>query len=255
MKIRTTIVDDEFLARERLKKLLCDEDDIQIISEAKTGQDAINQIRDLEPDLVFLDIKMPDINGFDVIRGLPKSKIPQIIFSTAYDQFAIDAFRVEALDYLLKPFDEERLQESLSKLRRQVKFQKSSDFEAKLRNLLKAYEAEKSQFREQFLIKEKGIEFNISLENTIYISAEGNYIKLVCLDRSYLYRASMNQVQEDIDPRIFLRIHRSLLLNVHRIESWKYKGNNEFEFKMKNGEFLHSGRSYRDQIQSFFSPS
>lgn len=249
--IRTLIVDDEYLARQRVVKLLETHDDVTIVGEARNAGEAVEMIQKLEPDLVFLDIQMPDQTGFDVVKKLKKP--PYIIFATAYDQYALKAFDVHALDYLLKPFDEERFAEALTQARKQLDLKKNAGFHDKLMGLLREYNTEPGQFRGQFEIKDRGRLYTVATHDITYIEAEGNYVALHTEKEKHLYRITMSALEEELNPAEFLRIHRSLLLNRHFVAECRYLNNNEYQFRLKTGEKLLSGRSYRQAIQDYLS--
>ncbi len=247
MKIRAIVVDDEFLARQRLIKLLEQDETIQVIADCKNGKLAIEAIENKDPDLIFLDVQMPDMDGFEVLNRLPKP-LPEVIFTTAYDQYALKAFDVHAIDYLLKPFDEDRLFEAIDQLKKRLNLQKSANFEAKLMELVKSYHADTSDFQESFVFKEKGKEYTLFVDDVNYFSAQGNYVSFNTKERKSLYRISMSNLESLLDPSRFLRIHRTLIVNLKSVDKHTYQGNNEYEFLLKTGEKISSGRSYKDLI-------
>ncbi|MEO9966605.1 MAG: LytTR family DNA-binding domain-containing protein [Reichenbachiella sp.] len=244
--IRCVIIDDEFLARERLKKLLEDHQEFELVGEAKNGSLGIELIQNKAPNLVFLDIQMPDLGGFDVINQL--NKIPYIVFTTAYNQYALQAFEVHALDYLLKPFDEERLASSLELVKERLSSDKTSKLAEQMKSLLQSYEAPTGQYRSNFLIKEKGFEIEVPVDDVIYFEAQGNYVKLFTERRDYLFRIAMNILETELSPDHFLRIHRTYVLNKNWISKQTYQGNNEFKFLLKNGIEVCSSRSFKKHI-------
>ncbi|WP_422358766.1 LytR/AlgR family response regulator transcription factor [Reichenbachiella sp.] len=244
--IRCVIVDDEFLARERLKKLLDEHTDFEVVAEAKNGKLGVETIQAKTPDLVFLDIQMPDLDGFGVINNL--EKVPHIVFTTAYDQYALKAFDVHALDYLLKPFDEDRLSDTLDLVRDRIASDQSSLLASQMKSLLKTFEDSKGKFRRSFLVKEKGFENEVNVEDISYMEAQGNYVKLATEKRDYLYRIAMNILESELDPKHFMRIHRAYILNKHWIKKQSYQGNNEFKFTLQSGMELNSSRSFKKHI-------
>lgn len=231
MKLRAIIIDDEFLARKRLAKLLESFEEIVIIAECRNGQDALTQIELKEPDLIFLDIQMPDLDGFSVLSKL-KHK-PSVIFTTAYDSFAIKAFDINAIDYLLKPFDEERLGIAIKRIIELKRLKKATLFEDQIKKLLNDYTSEETTYLKEIIIKNKGKETSILLDNVLYFKSDGNYIKLVTLEKQYLYRMSMNSLENKLDSEQFLRIHRSIIINKIYSRKYRYTGNNEYEFTLK----------------------
>lgn len=244
--IRCVIIDDEFLARERLKKLLESQEEIEVVGEAKNGKLGVELIKYKEPELVFLDIQMPDLDGFGVINQL--GKIPYIIFTTAYDHYALKAFDVHALDYLLKPFDEDRLSDSLNLVKQRMATEKSSQLADQMKHLFKTFDTPTGQYRKSFVIKERGFENEIFVDDVLYMEAQGNYVKLCTDDKDYLFRIGMNILESELDPKNFLRIHRTYILNRNRIAKQTYQGNNEFKFVLKNGFEVSSSRSFKKHI-------
>ncbi len=247
--MRAAIIDDEFLARKRLADLLEDQEDVQLVGQAKNGEEALALIRLKAPDVIFLDIKMPKIDGFQLLQKL--DKIPLIIFTTAHDEFAIRAFESEAVDYLLKPFDEERLHKAVSLCLKRIEQAKSSDFAEKLQYMVRSFQAEKSRYLDRLQIKEKGRYLTILLDDVLYLEAEGNYVKLVLADVSKLYRVSMNKLVEELNPEQYLRVHRSFIVNAQWVQGYKYVGNNEYQISLSNGQVIQSGRAYKEEIDAF----
>ena len=255
MQIRCVIVDDEPHARMVVREFLLADEDVTILSELKNGQEAIKYINDNTPDLIFLDIQMPDISGFDVLKRLKRGYEPVIIFTTAYDQYAIKAFEASALDYLLKPFQEERFLESVDKAKKTIQLKQAGDFNKKLGTLFNQYQKASQKFINLFEIKEKGRIIIIDTKDIVYIEASGVYIKLIASNGNYLYRVSMNSLESMMNPDQFLRIHRSIIVNLDSIEKTKYLSNNKYRFSLKNGDSVVSGRSYKSIIQDYLSIS
>ncbi len=255
MPIRTLIVDDEFLARERLKKLLEPYPEIRLLGECRNGEEAIETVTNKEPDLLFLDVQMTGLNGIEVVGKLQNMSIdlPLIVFTTAYDQYALKAFEANAIDYLLKPFEKERFGQAIEKIKQQYDLRQSFDLNKKMMNLMKAFSPAASAFRLAFTIKEKGKEHIVPVEDIFCMVAEGNYLQLHTPQRDWLYRATMNQITEELDTSDFLRIHRSIILNLRYLQGYQYLGNNEYRFRMKNGKELVSSRSYKAAIMEYFS--
>lgn len=251
--IRAIIVDDEYLARQRVLKLLESHDEIKVTAEAKNGTDAVELINLKEPDLVFLDVQMPDFDGFQVVQKVKTKKLPYIVFTTAYDSYAIRAFDIHALDYLLKPIDEDRFNESIQKLLNHFETIKTSVFNKKLLKMVKDFERPQDEFINQITITERGWEHEVDLENVQYIEANGNYVNLNTSEKTHLYRTTMNTISSQLNPDDFLRIHRSIIVNRRYIKKCTYLSNNEYEFAMKNGKVLLSGRSYKQEIMHYLS--
>jgi len=251
MKLRCIIIDDEFLARQRLLKLLEPFDDIVIVGECRNGQEALELIPLKEPDLIFLDIQMPDMNGFTVVSKLAIK--PHIIFTTAYDSYALKAFEINAVDYLLKPFDEDRLCIALERIRVLKKKKQVSHLEDKIKKLLRSYENKATDFLNEILIPLNGRDITIYVEDVIYFKSDGNYVKIVTETKSYLHRSTLNSLSDRLDTNQFLRIHRSTILNKFYIKKCSYNSNNEYKFHLKNEEQLLSSRSYKTLISEYLS--
>lgn len=251
--IRVIIVDDEWLSRKRLETLLADFPDCRIIGNCGSGKEAVKEIRNKLPDLVFLDVEMPDMNGFEVVKGLPNDQKPDIIFTTAYDQYAVDAFGVQALDYLLKPFDEDRLSEAWQRVKKRSTQKKQSALQRDLLQLVKNFQMQDTTYLYELEIKEKGKIISVPIESIYYFNSEGNYVALHTLDRKYLYRITMSALMESLPPNEFLRIHRAFIINACYLNSYRYLNNNEYEFSLKNGKTLRSGKGFKDQIIDFLS--
>ncbi|MBO3699585.1 LytTR family DNA-binding domain-containing protein [Roseivirga sp. E12] len=251
MNIKAIIVDDEFLARQRILKLLEVHDDIEVVAEAKNAEQAIDLIHEREPDLLFLDIQMPGHDGFYVLSKLSLKKLPVIIFTTAYDQFALDAFQVNALDYLLKPFEQERFDESVSRAKEQLKLERTSVYNQHVQNLIDSVAQESAETLRTFMLKDKGREIYVKVDDVQFLESAGNYVVLHTSDQQYVYRATMNQMESSLDKEEFLRIHRSFLVNRRFVKSYQYLTGNEFSFQMKNGKTLRSAKSQKPLITQF----
>ncbi len=250
MKLRCIIVDDEYLARQRILKLLENHHDINVVAECKNGKDAISKIKLKEPDFIFLDIQMPDLDGFSVLSKL--DKIPYVIFTTAYDSFALKAFEINAVDYLLKPFDEERMDTSIQRMKAIKEKEKAVGLKDKLTHLLTAFKGENpGDFRTYFEIKKNGRLLKVLTENIMFIKSEGNYLELHTEDNKFLFRATMNSIEGELPKHQFMRIHRSLLINKFYIDSCFYLGNSEYKIHLKTGLSLLSGRAFKENITSY----
>ena len=250
MNIKTIIIDDEPLARKRVVKLLEEYPEFKLIAECKNGSDALKAIKKYKPDLIFLDIQMPGIDGFEVVHESHYK--PLVIFITAYENYALKAFDVKALDYLLKPFDDDRFEESLIRVKNRLKQLKSASLNDKLMNLVSEFkDDDKNEYRREFSFKDNGREFTIEISEVIYLESDGNYIKVHTKNDYQLFRTTMNTIENELDPEDFLRIHRSFIVNKHYIKKINYLNNNEYEFILRTGKEISSGRSYRDEIVEF----
>ncbi|WP_420577577.1 LytR/AlgR family response regulator transcription factor [Ekhidna sp.] len=249
--IRAIIVDDEYLARERIHKLLKTFEEINVIGEAKNGSQAVKLIELEEPDLVFLDIQMPDFDGFEVVKKISPKNQPYIVFATAYDKYAIEAFNIHALDYLLKPIDEDRFKESVQKVLKHFEVQKNAAFNEKLMKMIRDFERPSEDYISKIVIADRGWEHEVELDGVLYIEANGNYVNLKTSDKTHLYRSTMNALSDQLNPKDFLRIHRSIIVNKRYVRKAIYLNNNEYQLTMKDGGELISGRSYKKVIQQY----
>lgn len=251
MPIRTLIVDDEPLARERIKRFLRDESDIEIIGENGNGKDAIAEIRDKKPDLVFLDIQMPEKTGFEAIRSLAGREMPVIIFVTAYDQYALQAFEVHALDYLLKPFTRERILRAVSRAREQIDSKRLGKLDERLVSLIADLKTDK-KYLERLVVKSVGRVFFLKTDEIDWIEAAGNYVKLHVGRESHMIRETMNGIEAKLDPDKFLRIHRSTIVHIDRIKELHPMFSGDYVVLLRDGNELALSRNYRDRILELF---
>lgn len=251
MTIRTLIVDDEPLARERLKRFLRDESDIELIGECGDGDSAVSDIRLRKPDLVFLDIQMPEKSGFDVIRSLGAKKLPIVIFVTAYDQYALQAFDVHALDYLLKPFNKERLRRAVSRVREQLAQKSATPVDERLLSLLEDLRPEK-KYIERLVVKTSGRVFFLKVDEIDWIEAAGNYVKIHIGREAHMIRETMNGIENKLDPEQFMRIHRSTVVNIDKIKELHPMFSGDYAVILRNGAELSLSRNYRDRFLELF---
>lgn len=249
--IKTIVVDDEVLSRSRIKKLLEQMDQIQLIGEGRNGDEAIELISSYRPDLVFLDIEMPDRDGFQVVNRIPDEQRPFIIFVTAHDRFALKAFDVHAVDFLHKPFDDDRFKKAVDHAIERIVQHDQSKLNDQLIRVVDDFRSRTQQSPFVLKIKDKGRERSINLYDVLYIEADGNYLKLQLENERFLIRNTMQQMIGELDHSCFVRIHRSIILNVNYLKMKSYKGNNEYSFRMKNGDEFISGRSFKDSIDDF----
>jgi two-component system LytT family response regulator len=233
IKITTVIVDDEPLARSNLAVLLRLDPKIEIVGECGSGVDAPAVIRSAKPDLVFLDVQMPECDGFDVLELLGNDVPPAIVFVTAYDQYALRAFEAGALDYLLKPFDNARFDLALDRAKQKITLGK--DLPRKL---------------ERLTIKSAGQVSFLRISEIDWIEAADYYACLHVGQRTHMLRRSISELEQDLDPAIFCRIHRSTIVNFDRVRGLKLNEDGEYEVLLENGTRLRLSRSYRKQLQS-----
>ncbi len=251
MNIKAVIVDDEFLARQRIIKLLEEHDNVSVVGEAKNADQAVEVIKERAPDLVFLDVQMPGANGFSVLERIQMRKPPFIIFTTAFDQYALDAFKVHAIDYLLKPFEQGRFDEAVNLAKEQLRMKRSAQLNEQMMHLLNSYQQADEQYWTTIRLKEKGREVYVKVDDLLYLETAGNYVVLQTMEKQHLYRSTMNDLEAVLNPDEFLRIHRSFLINKRFVRSQRYTGGNEFSFEMKNGKSLSSAKSYKENITRF----
>jgi two-component system, LytTR family, response regulator len=244
--IRTIVADDEPLARNKLRILLDAEAGIEVVAECRNGAETIAAVRSHQPDLLFLDIQMPDADGFEVLNSLSAGEMPATVFTTAHDQFAIRAFEAHALDYLLKPFDQERLHHSIE--RAQADFLKSHDSELAHR-LLEALSKGRKSTDSRLVIKAGGRVVFIDVDEIHWVEAAANYVKLKTAKDSYLLREAIGHVSDRLDPDQFIRIHRSTIVNVKQIKELQPCNSGEYIVVLKSGKELSCSRGYRAGLQ------
>jgi two-component system LytT family response regulator len=258
--IKTLIVDDEPLARRTLRDLLQADPEIELIGECSNGPLAIDFISKQSPDLLFLDIQMPGMNGFEVLSKIEHERIPAIVFVTAFDQYALKAFEVHALDYLLKPFTDERFRETLHQAKTQVEMREMNRLSQGLMALLKdqaailagGTAAKPKSFLSRFTIRSGSRVVFINASDVDWIAADNYYIKLHVGGKSYLLRISMNELEEKLDPKKFLRIHRSTIINFDRVKELHQNPNGEYVVVLKTGTELKLSRSRRERLLGEF---
>jgi len=250
MKIRTLIVDDESLARDRLRQLLQSETEIEIIGECSNGREAVASIREKRPDLLFLDVQMPELDGFGVLEEIGAGPMPVIIFVTAHDKFALRAFEVHAVDYLLKPFDRTRFQAALRRALDQLKQrdggaldQRLSDLLAELKPVVKS--------PERLAVKSGGRIVFVRIDDIDWIEAADNYVELHVGKQSHLLREKLSSIETRLAPEKFVRISRSTIVNVERIKELQSLFRGAYAVILQNGERLTMSRSHRDKLKQF----
>jgi len=249
MAIRVLIVDDEPLARERIREMLKDDREMEIVGEARNGIEAVASITSLAPDLVFLDVQMPDMDGFDVLQKINVKRMPVIIFVTAYDQHAIRAFAVHAVDYLMKPFDRKRFAEPLDQAKIFMRGTNEPDT-SRIMNILQELKAG-PRYLERFAIKDGEKVFFVRTEDVDAIEAQGNYVRLNLGNSSHLLRETLNNVEAQIDPRMFVRIHRRTIVNMNRVKELQTWARGEYRVVLQTGACYSLSRSYRQHFDNF----
>jgi two-component system, LytTR family, response regulator len=249
LKIRALIVDDEPLARSRIKTFLQAEPQVEVVGECSNGEEALEAIQQKAPGLLFLDIQMPGLNGFEVLEALEPQKIPAVIFVTAYDQYALKAFEVHAVDYLLKPFDRERFSRALGRAKEQSERQAAGGLNQHILALLEDLKGN-NRFLERIVTKSGGRIFFLRVEEIDWIEAEGNYVRLHCGGESHLLRETMSGLETKLDPKRFLRIHRSTIMNIERVKELQPWFRGDYVVILRDGTKLTLSRGYRDRLET-----
>lgn len=252
-KIKVIVVDDEPPARRNLRALLKNNSDVELVKECGNGREAVNSIRALQPDLVFLDIQMPEMDGFEVLEQLSGVPLPIIIFVTAYDQYALRAFEVSALDYLLKPFSDERFRKALEQARQQIAQQDAVELGSKLLRLMGAREvkAEAPRYLTRLMVKTAGRVIFVRADEVDWIEAYDNYVRLHTGGKAHLLRQTMNELEAALNPEQFARIHRSTIVNLDRIRELHPHFNGEHLVILRDGTELKLSRSRREWLEQW----
>jgi two-component system LytT family response regulator len=248
VKTRVVIADDEPLGRQRLRMLLATEAWIELVAECADAPATIAAIEKFRPGLVFLDVQMPGGSGFDVIEAIGAERMPFVIFVTAFDRYALRAFDVHALDYLLKPFDRDRFHEALARAREQVDRRTEGDLEQRLLALVNDLKPG-PQPLERFVVKSAGRVFFVRAADIEWIEAAGNYVKLHVGAETHLFRETMNALEAKLDPAMFFRIHRSTIVNLERVRELQPWFNGEYVVFLTSGARLTLSRGYREKLQ------
>lgn len=248
VRIRALVVDDEPLARELIREMLATDAEVEVVGECANGREAIAAIKASPPDIVFLDVQMPELGGFDVLESFDPTTTPYVIFVTAYDQYAVRAFEVHALDYLLKPFDRERFEVAWQRAKAQIKLDRTSRRDQDIIALLEELKAG-PRYLERLVIKNGGRVFFLHVQDIYCIEAEGNYVRVYDNQKGYLLRETISSLEEQLDPKQFLRIHRSAIVKLDRIKEMQPWFHGEYRIIMENGKQLALSRNYRAHLQ------
>jgi len=246
-KLKVYIVEDEPLARDKIMALLKKDPQVDVVGSATNGKQAIEGIKEQRPDLLYLDVQIPGADGFQVLNSLPPGPIPLVIFVTAYDQYALRAFEVYALDYLLKPFDRQRFTQSLERAKTLIRKERDNNVNEGLLNLLRELK-EKPKYLTRIPIKSDGRVFFVKSDEIDWIGAEGNYISLHVGKESHLLRETISSIETQFDPRKFLRIHRSTIVNIDRVQELQPWFHGEYRVLLRDGTQLVLSRSYREKF-------
>lgn len=251
--ISVLIVDDEPIARRGIRQHLQTESDVVIVGECANGREAVAAIEQQKPDLVFLDVQMPLMDGFGVVEAIGAKNLPAVVFVTAYDEHAIRAFEVNALDYLLKPVDGERFQKTMARAREQISGSQTKQLQQKLAALLQSLEetgagAKQSPCLERVVIKEAERVFFVATDEIDWISAHGNYVQVHTKGRAHLLRETMDAMESKLDSRKFLRLRRSTIVRIARIKELYPLFNGEYAVILEDQTRLTSSRRYRRKL-------
>ena len=258
-KIRAIIVDDEKPARRRLRELLEKQADIAIVAECSNGAEATRQIRALQPDLLLLDVQMPGLDGFGVVDTIGAAQMPATIFVTAYDQYALKAFEVSALDYLLKPFSDERFERSLARVLSFVRANRREELSHRILSLLDQIQPKQPQNASDHLdclmIKDGGRVLFLRVEEIDWIEAAGVYVQVHAAGKTWLHRISLSELEAKLDARQFLRIHRSTIVNLQKVKELHPHSHGDFLVVLHDGTELKLSRSYRQKVEASLGQS
>jgi two-component system LytT family response regulator len=246
--IKVLIVDDEPIACRRIARLLAEDSQIQVIGICNHGKQAVLTIQQQVPDLLFLDVQMPGMDGFSVLGALQSEYLPFVIFVTAYDQYAIQAFEVHALDYLLKPFDRKRFEMALQRAKNQIVQNRNSETNRRILTLLQNLQR-KPNYLERLVVRANGRIFFVKTDEIDWIGAEGKYLMLHVGKDSYLIREGISALESRLDPSRFLRIHRSAIINIERVQELQSWFHGEYRVILQDGTQLMLSRTHRQKLQ------
>jgi two-component system, LytTR family, response regulator len=249
MKVRTLIVDDELLARERLRQLLAAEPEIEITGECSDGNAAVEAIQTKRPDLIFLDVQMPELDGFGVLEAIEADPAPVVVFVTAHDKFALRAFEVHAVDYLLKPFDRERFKTALDRALDRVKHREGANAAQQAQATMIAELRPPSKPLERLAVKTGGKVIFVKVGDIDYIESAHNYVELHVEKQSHLLRETLNAIEARLPADKFVRISRSVIVNIERVKELQPLFYGEYTVTLHNGVRLTLSRRFRDKLQ------
>ena len=266
VKLNAIIVDDESLAREGLRLRLQEINGVEVIAECGNGREALNRVAELEPDLVFLDIQMPGMSGFDVVSRLQQDHMPLVVFVTAYDEYAIKAFDVHAVDYLLKPIESGRLREAVERAQNhkslngavtdkqrllELVISITGKSETAIAQLLKDHTGTRA-YPEKIAIKDGGETTLVPTDDIDWVDAAGDYMCIHANDETHVMRITMKELEDQLDPANFQRVHRSTIVNLDRVVKVCSHMNGEFHLILNNGASIKMSRSYKEKVKHFF---
>ncbi|MFL6210982.1 MAG: LytR/AlgR family response regulator transcription factor [Pyrinomonadaceae bacterium] len=253
-KIRALIVDDEPLARRRIRRLLAHDADVELVGDCADGYEAIAAINEHAPNLIFLDVQMPELDGFGVLNQLKSAQLPLVVFVTAYDQYALQAFEVCAVDYLLKPFDRKRFELALSRAKTRLVRERGDELSQRTLALLTELQA-RARHPDRILVKAGGRAFFLKADEIDWIEAEGKYVRLYVGRESYLLREAIGSIEAQLDPKMFMRIHRSAIVNIDRVRELQPWFHHEYRVILRDGTQLMLSRSCRKRLTDLLGSS
>jgi two-component system LytT family response regulator len=253
--LRVLIVDDELLARQRIEDLLAKEKRVEIAGTASDGNAAIEAIRTLQPDVVFLDVQMPGRTGLEVVEAIGAEQMPATIFTTAFDRFALKAFDLAAVDYLVKPFDDERFAQALRRARKSIELQEVGRMTQQLLSVLHAAPAAPApaaapEYLERISVESRGQIRVVPVSKIDYITASGPYAELHVGERTYAIRERMQSLEERLDPAVFFRIHRSAIVRLDRVDTLLHAAGGDYAVRLKDGTELSVSRGRREELEA-----
>jgi two-component system, LytTR family, response regulator len=254
MPLTVLLVDDEPLAREGLRLLLERDPDIAAVHQAKNGHEAVAVIRREQPDLVFLDVQMPEMDGFAAVRQIGADQMPAVVFVTAHDQYAIHAFEINAIDYLLKPVTADRFAKAMERVKARLAVKSGDDTNRQILSLLETL-ASPMRYLKRLAVRTAGRTILVPVDEIDWVEAAENYVQLHTSAGSHLLHITLTTLEKSLDPAIFLRIHRSVIVNVTRIRELQPVMHGEYALTLASGARLQSGRNYSDRLKSLAANS
>jgi len=252
MPLTALVVDDEPLAREGLRELLAKDSEISSVWEARDGREAVAAIRGSHPDLVLLDVQMPEVDGFEVVRRIGAERMPAVVFVTAHDRYAIQAFEISALDYLLKPVIEERFVKALARAKSRIRSAFATDANPQIISLLESL-ASPRRYLQRLAVRSAGKTVLVNVEEIDWIGGAENYVELHAGRANHLLHVRMSALETSLDPASFLRVHRSIIVNLERIRALQPAAHGDYVITLRDGTQLKSGRTYAERLQELTS--
>jgi two-component system LytT family response regulator len=249
MPYRVLLVDDEPLAREGLRMLLTCDPEVSAVYEARNGQEAVEAIRTEQPDLVFLDIQMPEMDGFGVARTVGSERMPAVVFITAHDEYAIQAFEINAIDYLLKPITEARFEQALARAKSRLQSRPADESSRQILSLLETIALPRHSLK-RLAVRSVGKTIFVDVADIDWMEAAENYVQIHAGRAEHLLHVTMTTLEKSLDPQVFLRIHRSVIVNVRRIKEMEPAFHGEYVITLQSGVRLQSGRLYSEQVKA-----